>query len=123
LPNKTVKVERVIVAIDCGYIVNPNTVTAQIESCVVFGMSAAFLGEVNIRDGKVVQSNFSDCPVMMMRHMPTVESLLMPSGGFWGGVGEPPLSVLIPALVNAIGTATGERIHSLPLSKHGYFLA
>lgn len=123
LPNRTVKVERAIVAIDCGYIVNPDTVIAQIESCAVFGMSAAFLGEINIRDGKVVQSNFSDCPVMMMHHMPPVESLLMPSGGFWGGVGEPPLSVLIPALVNAIGAATGERIHSLPLSKHGYVLA
>ncbi|RKF49939.1 hypothetical protein BCY88_17120 [Paraburkholderia fungorum] len=122
-PDKTVKVERAIVAIDCGYIVNPDTVIAQIESCAVFGMSAAFLGEVNIRDGKVVQSNFADCPVMMMHHMPPVESLLMPSGGFWGGVGEPPLSVLIPALVNAIGAATGERIHSLPLAKHGYVLA
>ncbi|MFM0097585.1 molybdopterin-dependent oxidoreductase [Paraburkholderia nemoris] len=122
-PNKKVKVERAIVAIDCGYIVNPDTVIAQIESCAVFGMSAAFFGEVNIREGKVVQSNFPDCPVMMMHHMPPVESLLMPSGGFWGGVGEPPLSVLIPALVNAIGAATGERLHSLPLSKHGYVLA
>ena len=119
-PNKLVKVKRVVVAIDCGYIVNPDTVAAQIESCVVFGLSAAFFGEVNIRDGKVVQSNFSDTPVMMMRHMPVVESLLLPSGGSWGGVGEPPLSVVIPALANAIAAATGERVHSLPLTKHGF---
>jgi isoquinoline 1-oxidoreductase subunit beta len=119
-PNKVVTVDRAVVAIDCGYIVNPNTVSAQIESCVVFGMSAAFFGEINIRDGRVVQSNFSDYPVMMMRHMPKVESLLMPSGGFWGGVGESPLSVLIPALINAIGSATGDRVRSLPLSGHGY---
>ena len=119
-PNKLVKVKRVVVAIDCGYIVNPDTVAAQIESCVVFGLSATFFGEVNIRDGKVVQSNFSDTPVMMMRHMPVVESLLLPSGGSWGGVGEPPLSVVIPALANAIAAATGERVHSLPLTKHGF---
>ncbi|NPT59768.1 xanthine dehydrogenase family protein molybdopterin-binding subunit [Paraburkholderia elongata] len=118
--NKLVKVKRVIVAIDCGHIVNPDTVAAQIESCVVYGLSAAFFGEVNIRNGKVVQSNFSDTPVMMMRHMPIVEPLLLPSGGSWGGVGEPPLSVVIPALANAIAAATGERVHALPLTKHGF---
>ncbi|QBR02638.1 xanthine dehydrogenase family protein molybdopterin-binding subunit [Paraburkholderia pallida] len=120
--NKAVKVERVIVAIDCGYIVNPDTVAAQIESCAVFGISGAFFGEINIKEGRVVQSNFSDCPVMLMKQMPKVESLLLPSGGFWGGVGEPPISVVIPALVNAIAAATGERIRELPLVHHGYTL-
>jgi len=119
---KAVKVERVTVAIDCGYVVNPDGVKAQIESCVVFGISAAFFGEVNIKDGRVVQSNFSNCPLMLMRQMPKVQSLLLPSGGLWGGVGEPPISVVIPALVNAIASATGDRIRELPLSRHGYTL-
>lgn len=119
-PTKKIRIERAVVGIDCGHVVNPDTIRAQIESCVVFGLSAVLFGEINIREGRVVQRSFTDYRVMALRHMPAVEAIIMPSGGSWGGVGEPPLSVLVPALVNAVAVATGERVRRLPLKNHGY---
>jgi isoquinoline 1-oxidoreductase beta subunit len=112
------KIHRVVVAIDPGYVANPDSVRAQTESCVVYGLTAALYGEITIKDGRVEQSNFHDYPMMRIAEMPKVETVLAPTGGFWGGVGEPPLAPLAPALCNAIYAATGKRIRSLPLKHH-----
>jgi len=116
------RIRRVVVALDQGYVVNPDSSIAQVESCVVYGLTAALYGEITIRNGRVEQSNFHDYPVMRIREMPKVEAVLVPSGGFWGGTGETPLAPLAPALVNAIFAATGRRIRSLPLKNHGITL-
>ena len=112
-------IKRVVSAVDPGYVVNPDSAVAQVQSCVVYGLMAALYGEVTIKNGRVEQSNFHDYPVMLLKHMPKVEAVLVPTGGFWGGMGEPPLAPLAPALVNAIFAATGKRIRSLPLRNHG----
>jgi isoquinoline 1-oxidoreductase beta subunit len=113
-----VRVHRVICAIDCGHVVNPLTVEMQVESGVVFALTAALYGEITIKDGRVEQSNFHDYRMLRMREMPKVETIVMPSGGFWSGVGEPPVALVAPALCNAIFAATGKRIRSLPLKNH-----
>src|SRR5262245_3488531 len=112
------RMHRIVVAIDPGTIVNPMSVEMQIEGSVVYGLTAALYGEITIRDGRVEQSNFNDYEMLRMARMPKVECVLMPSGGFWTGVGEPPVAVVAPALGNAIFAATGKRIRSLPLSNH-----
>ncbi len=112
------KVHRVVVGIDCGYVANPDSVRAQVEGSVVFGLTAALYGEITIKDGRVEQSNFHDYKMMRIAEMPKVEVVLKPSGGFWGGAGEPGMAPLAPALCNAIFAATGKRIRSLPLSQH-----
>ena len=109
------KIHRVVVGLDPGYVVNPDSVRAQAEGCVAYGLTAAVYGEITIKDGRVEQSNFHDYPMMRIAEMPTVEVVLAPTGGFWGGAGEPPLA---PALCNAIFAATGKRIRSLPLKHH-----
>ena len=122
--DKVVDVRRVVVGIDCGYVVHPDAVEAQIESGVVWALGMAMHEEITIRDGRVEQSNFHDYPVLRLREMPPrVESVLVPSGGFWGGVGEPPIAAVTPALINALFAATGQRIRSMPLRHHGYSYA
>ncbi|MEO8040419.1 MAG: molybdopterin cofactor-binding domain-containing protein [Betaproteobacteria bacterium] len=118
-----VDVKRVILALDPGHIVHPDAVKAQIESGVVWALSAAMLEEITIANGRVVQTNFSDYPVLTLRHTPRTESILMPSGGFWGGVGEPPMAAVLPALGNAIFAATGKRLRSLPMKNEGFSYA
>ncbi len=118
--NKKLDIKRVVVAVDPGYVANSDAAMAQIESNVTYGLTAALWGECTIKNGRVEQSNFHDYPMMRIKDMPKVEGVLAPSGGFWGGMGEPPLTPLAPALVNAIFAATGERIRSLPLKNHGY---
>jgi isoquinoline 1-oxidoreductase beta subunit len=113
-----VRVHRVVSAIDCGHVVNPLTVELQTQSAVAFGLTAALYGEINIMDGAVLQSNFHDYRVLRMAEMPVVETVMVPSGDFWGGVGEPPVAPLAPALCNAIFAATGVRLRSLPLQNH-----
>lgn len=113
------RVRRVVSAIDPGYAVNPATIETQTESCVVYALTAALYGEITIKDGAVEQGNFHDYPMLKIDRMPTVETVIVPSGGFWGGVGEPALPPLAPALANAIFAATGKRIRSLPLIRHG----
>jgi isoquinoline 1-oxidoreductase beta subunit len=112
------KIHRVVVGIDCGYVANPDSVRAQVEGSVVFGLTAALYGEITIKDGRVEQSNFHNYKMMRIAEMPKVEVVLKPSGGFWGGAGEPGMAPLAPALCNAIFAATGKRIRSLPLSQH-----
>ena len=112
------KVHRVVCAMDSGHVVNPLTVEMQIEGSIVYGLTAALYGEITIKNGAVEQSNFNDYAMLRMADMPKVESIVMASGGFWGGCGEPPVSVAAPALCNAIFAATGKRIRSLPLKNH-----
>jgi isoquinoline 1-oxidoreductase beta subunit len=117
-----VRVHRVISAIDCGHVVNPLTVELQTQSAIVFALTAALYGEITIADGGVQQSNFHDYEMLRMADMPRVETVMVPSGDSggdaWGGIGEPPVAPLAPALCNAIFAATGRRVRSLPLKNH-----
>jgi len=114
-----VRVERVVCAIDCGHVVNPLTVAEQIESSVVWGLTAALYGQITIKDGRVVEGNFDDYPMLRLDGMPEVETHLALTGGAkWGGVGEPGVPPLAPAVTNAVFKVTGKRIRSLPLRKH-----
>jgi isoquinoline 1-oxidoreductase beta subunit len=115
---KKVKVHRIVVAIDPGYAVNPAQIERQIAGSVVYGLSALFLQECTVKDGRIVQENFDSYDSMRIAQMPKVESIIMPSGGFWGGVGEPPIAVAAPAVLNAYFYATGKRIRSFPLKNH-----
>jgi isoquinoline 1-oxidoreductase beta subunit len=112
------KVHRIVAATDCGHAVNPQQIEAQVEGSFAYGLSAALFGECTLKDGRMEQDNFSTYPVVQMRHMPKVETIVMPSGGFWGGVGEPTIAVAAPAVLNAIYAATGKRIRDLPLKNH-----
>jgi isoquinoline 1-oxidoreductase subunit beta len=110
-----VKVHRVVCAVDCGRTVNPDIIKRQMESSIVFGLSAALYGEITFNGGKVDQSNFHDYEVLRMSEMPAVEVHIVPSTEAPGGVGEPGLPPAAPALVNAIYAATGKRLRKLPL--------
>jgi isoquinoline 1-oxidoreductase beta subunit len=112
------KVHRIVVAIDSGHVVNPDTCRAQAESNVLFGLGSILYQKNNVKDGRIVESNFRDFPLPGMSEMPLVETVLVPTGGFWGGHGEPALLPLAPAVCNAIFAATGKRIRSLPLQEH-----
>ncbi|HEV6966941.1 xanthine dehydrogenase family protein molybdopterin-binding subunit [Roseateles sp.] len=112
------KIHRIVAATDPGHAVNPQQIAAQVEGSFVYGLSAALFGEITIKGGRVEQQNFDTYPVMKMADMPAVEAIVMPSGGFWGGVGEPTIAVAAPAVLNAVFAATGKRIRELPLRKH-----
>lgn len=109
------RVHRAVVAVDCGPVVNPDGVRAQMEGCVVFGLSAALYGEITFEKGRVVQRNFHDYPVLRMHEMPKVEVHILPSQEKMGGIGEPGVPPVAPALCNALFAATGKRIRSLPI--------
>jgi isoquinoline 1-oxidoreductase subunit beta len=113
-----VRVHRVISALDCGYVVNPLSIEMQTEGAIVFALTAALTGEITIRNGGVEQSNFDNYEMLRIADAPKVETVLAPSGNFWGGAGEPPVPPLAPALCNAIFAATGKRIRSLPIKNH-----
>ncbi|MFN0302633.1 MAG: molybdopterin cofactor-binding domain-containing protein [Burkholderiales bacterium] len=117
------KIHRMVIGIDCGIQVNPDNIIAQVQGSAVHGLTAIIWGEITIKDGRVEQGNFHDYRMMMLKEMPKIEVVLAPSGGFWGGVGEPAQAPIAPALVNAIAAATGKRIRSLPLKNHGITLA
>jgi isoquinoline 1-oxidoreductase beta subunit len=112
------KIHRIVAATDCGHAVNPQQIEAQIEGSFVYGLGAALFQECTVKDGAIEQKNFDTYPSLMMGHMPKVECVVMPSGGFWGGVGEPTIAVAAPAVLNAIFAATGKRIRELPLKHH-----
>ena len=104
---------RIVAATDPGYAVNPQQIEAQVQGSFVYGLSAVLFGEITIDKGRAVESNFDTYPVMRIADMPKVETIIAPSGGFWGGVGEPTIAVAGPAVLNAIFAATGKRIRSL----------
>ena len=112
------KIHRIVAATDCGHAVNPQQIEAQVEGSFAYGLSAMLYGECTVKDGKMEQDNFGSYNVVRMNEMPAVETLVMPSGGFWGGVGEPTIAVAAPAVLNAIFAATGKRIRDLPLKNH-----
>ncbi len=109
------RVHRVWCAIDCGVVLNPAIVRAQMESGIVYGLTAALYGEINIRGGRAVQSNFHDYPMLRMNESPRVEVALVPSGDAPGGVGEPGTPPIVPAVTNALFALTGQRIRDLPI--------
>jgi isoquinoline 1-oxidoreductase subunit beta len=112
------KIHRIVAATDCGYAVNPQQIEAQVEGSFAYGLSAALYGECTVKDGRMQQSNFNTYPAVKMADMPAVETVIVASGGFWGGVGEPTIAVAAPAVLNAIFAATGKRIRDLPLKNH-----
>ena len=117
--NNKIKLHRIIAATDPGYAVNPAQIERQIAGSFVYGLSALFHGAITIQDGQVEQKNFDQYPSMHIKDMPKVETILMPSGGFWGGVGEPTICVAAPAVLNAYFAATGKRIRNVPLKDAG----
>lgn len=121
--NGAIRVRRIVAATDTGYAVNPAQIERQVAGSFVYGLSALFYGGVTIKDGRVTQRNFDDYPSMRIREMPQVETIVMPSGGFWGGVGEPTICVAAPAVLNAYFAATGKRIRAAPLKDAGIAMA
>jgi isoquinoline 1-oxidoreductase beta subunit len=109
------KIHRIVAATDPGHVVNPEQVARQVEGSFVYGLSAALYGECTIKGGRVEQENFDSYNVMRIDEMPAVETLPIPSGGFWGGVGEPTIAVAAPAVLNAIFAATGKRVRNIPI--------
>jgi isoquinoline 1-oxidoreductase subunit beta len=118
-----VKIHRIVGATDPGHAVNPAQIERQIAGSFVFGLSALFYQECTVKDGRIEQTNFDNYNSMRIAEMPKVESIVMPSGGFWGGVGEPTICVAAPAVLNAIFAATGKRIRSFPLMHHNLRMA
>jgi isoquinoline 1-oxidoreductase beta subunit len=110
-----VRVHRVVCAVDCGMFVNPDTVEAQMQSGIVFGLTAALKGAITIDRGRVQQSNFNDYEMLRLPDMPVVEVHIVPSSEAPGGVGEPGTPPIAPAVCNAIFALTGKRIRTLPI--------
>jgi isoquinoline 1-oxidoreductase beta subunit len=110
-----VKIERLVLSTDSGHVVNPDQVVAQIEGSVAYGLGAMLHHECTVKAGRIVEENFDTYPMMLMDGFPKIETVVMPSGGFWGGVGEPTICVAAPAVLNAIYAATGKPIYTLPL--------
>jgi isoquinoline 1-oxidoreductase subunit beta len=118
-----IKIHRIVGATNCGHAVNPAQIDRQVAGSFVYGLSALFYGECTVKDGRIEQTNFHDYNSMRMSEMPKVESIIMPSGDFWGGVGEPTIFVAAPAVLNAFFAATGKRIRSVPLKNHNISFA
>jgi isoquinoline 1-oxidoreductase beta subunit len=114
-PGGEVRIHKVVCAIDCGRVVNPETITAQMESAIVFGLSAARYGAITLKDGRVEQSNFNDYWMLRIDEMPEVEVHIVPSTEPPGGVGEPGVPPIAPAVANGMFAVTGKRIRRLPI--------
>jgi isoquinoline 1-oxidoreductase beta subunit len=117
-----IKIHRIVAATDCGHAVNPAQIERQIAGSFVYGLSGLFMQECTVKDGHIEQTNFNTYDSMRIAQMPKVESIVMPSGGFWGGIGEPTICVAAPAVLNAFFAATGKRIRTVPLKHHGVTL-
>jgi isoquinoline 1-oxidoreductase beta subunit len=109
------KIHRIVAATDCGTAVNPQQIEAQVEGSFVYGLTALLHGQCTVKDGRIVETNFHTYPMLKLAEMPKVETLVVASGGFWGGVGEPTIAVAAPAVLNAIFAATGKRLRDLPI--------
>jgi isoquinoline 1-oxidoreductase subunit beta len=110
-----VRVRRVVCAVDCGTVVNPDTVRAQIQGAIIFGITAALYGEVTLKDGRVEQANFDTYQMMRMNEAPAIDVYIVQSPEAPGGMGEAGTSLIAPALTNAIFAATGKRLRKLPI--------
>jgi isoquinoline 1-oxidoreductase beta subunit len=117
---KAVTLHKVVTVIDCGVAIHPDNIRAQLEGGMVYGLAAVLRGEITLENGAVQQGNFTDYPMLTMAEMPRTESHILPSTAPPGGIGEPGTGPIAPALANAIYAATGTRVRSLPLSKHGF---
>ena len=111
------KVHRLVLGVNCGHPVNPDQIAAQCEGSVAFGLTAALYGECPVKDGRMTSLNFDTYQIMRLAEMPKIETIIVPTYDFWGGIGEPTIAVVSPAVLNAIFAATGKPVHSLPL-KH-----
>jgi isoquinoline 1-oxidoreductase beta subunit len=109
------KVHRMVLALDCGHAVNPSQIAAQVEGSVAYGLSAMLYGEMNVEKGRMTDLNFDSYELMRLAEFPKVETVIVPTYDFWGGVGEPTICVAAPAVLNAIFAATGRPVRSLPL--------
>ena len=121
--NNVIKVHRMVLALDCGHAVNPDQIAAQVEGSVAYGLSAAYYGECTVDKGRIAELNFDKYRVLKLSEMPKVETVIVPTGDFWGGVGEPTICVVAPAVLNAIYAATGKPTRDLPLKNHGFTIA
>ncbi len=110
-----VKVHRMVLALNCGHAVNPDQIAAQVEGSVAYGLSATFYGECTVENGRTVEQNFHTYEILRLAEMPKVETVIVPTYDFWGGVGEPTICVVAPAVLNAVSSAIGRRVRSLPL--------
>ena len=113
--NGAVRVRRVVCAVDCGTVVNPDTVEAQIQGAIIFGITAALYGEITLKDGRVQQTNFDTYQMLRMNEAPAIEVHIVQNSEPPGGMGEPGTSAVVPAVTNAIFAATGKRLRSLPI--------
>ena len=112
------KIHRIVAATNPGHVVNPAQVERQVAGSFVYGLSAMLYGEITVNGGAVEQTNFDTYNVMRIDEMPQVETVIVPTGDFWGGVGEPTIAVAAPAVLNAVFAATGKRIRTMPLMNH-----
>jgi isoquinoline 1-oxidoreductase beta subunit len=114
-PQGALKVHRMVLGVNCGHAVNPDQIAAQVEGSVAYGLSATLYGECTVERGRMVELNFNTYPVLRIAEMPKVETVIVPTYDFWGGVGEPTICVVAPSVMNAIHAATGKPVRSLPL--------
>ena len=117
-PKGELKIHRMVVGTDCGNVVNPDQCAAQTDGAVAMGLSALLYNEITIEKGRVVETNLNSYRILQLAEMPKVENILAPTGDFWGGVGEPTICVICPAVMNAIFAATGKPVRDLPLKNH-----
>src|SRR6185503_1513809 len=110
-----VKIHRIVVAVDTGWVIHPDTIKAQMEGGIVYGLTAALKGEITIQNGRAVQKHFGDYQMMRIPEMPVIETHIVPSLEMPGGIGEPSTALAAGSLVNAIYAATGKRIYKLPV--------
>jgi isoquinoline 1-oxidoreductase beta subunit len=113
--NGAVRVRRVVCAVDCGTVVNPDTVEAQIQGAIIFGLTAALYGEITLKDGRVQQTNFDTYQMLRMDEAPAIEVHIVQNAEPPGGMGEPGASAIIPAVTNAIFAATSKSLRILPI--------
>jgi isoquinoline 1-oxidoreductase beta subunit len=118
-----VKVHRMVLALNCGHAVNPDQIAAQVEGSVAYGLSATYFGECTVEKGRIKETNFDKYRVLQIAGMPKVETVIVPTNDFWGGVGEPTICVVAPSVLNAIYAATGKPNRDLPLKNHGLTFA
>jgi isoquinoline 1-oxidoreductase subunit beta len=117
-PEGALKIHKITAATNCGHVVNPAQIDRQVAGSFAYGLSAALYGEITVKDGAIEQTNFDSYNLMRIDEMPKVETVLVPTGDFWGGVGEPTIAVAAPSVLNAIAKATGNRVRDLPLMHH-----